>query len=170
MESAVITDEQSSAAGDFDIKRKTRTQPALLALNSATRFAIGGAGRVVIEHLPFRVGRESRQTRTHTRTRTSDRRVGAAPSLNDLYLLEATSTAHRISREHFFIQQIGEAFEIVDRGSTCGTLVRSQRTSEETWLMIGGAHRENRAPLFDGDIIVVGGPHSPYQFQFTVSA
>jgi len=47
---------------------------------------------------------------------------------------------------------------LLDRGSHCGTIVGDRK--------IGVGQPTNDAVLEDGDTIVVGGPNSPFVFQF----
>jgi hypothetical protein len=50
---------------------------------------------------------------------------------------------------------------LVDRQSTCGTIVEGR--------VIGGKHVGGAAPLHDGDVIIVGTSSSRYVFKFRAS-
>ena len=88
-------------------------------------------------------------------------RLGIAPQLNDVYLLEPPWVdLVQISREHFLIDWVDGEFVLVDRGSVCGTIVGGQQ--------IGGSRQGGRAPLRSGDLIVVGTDASEYVFRFEI--
>ena len=114
-----------------------------------------GTNLIRLYPLPFRVGRESR---THfMKGFMNSKRKSNTPPNNELYLPE---TNHRlnVSREHFLIEQRNEEFYLVDRGSTCGTLVEGVR--------IGGDKKGGELKLQDGDVIIVGTSESPHSFKF----
>jgi hypothetical protein len=88
-----------------------------------------------------------------------ERRFGTSRSLNDLYLVEPfTSGIVHISREHCAISANGDEFVLTDRESSCGTIVAGRP--------VGGNRRGGCCALHDGDIITLGGKHSPYAFRF----
>lgn len=124
--------------------------------------ALGGRTDVRMDHFPFMVGRESRLRARDRIKKEPERRLGGAPQLNDLYLIESQSPLLHISREHFLIDWIDERFVLIDRESACGTRVAGKA------IGVGGADRY--AELNDGDAIVVGGAHSPFVFQFRIAA
>jgi pSer/pThr/pTyr-binding forkhead associated (FHA) protein len=110
-----------------------------------------------IVSLPFRVGRESR---THfIKAFSNSRRKPNSSANNDLYLPE---TNHRlnVSREHFQIELRNKEFYLVDRGSSCGTLVEGSR--------IGGDRKGGEKELHSGDVIIVGTSESPHSFKFLI--
>jgi pSer/pThr/pTyr-binding forkhead associated (FHA) protein len=116
------------------------------------------APEIPIAEFPFRVGRDLRDPhRSSFRLFRRNRRRGDSPGPNDLYLSEP-GPRHRLSREHFLIDREGERFLLQDRRSTCGTLVQDE--------MVGGGREGGRHPLKDGDLIALGGNHSPFVFQF----
>ena len=128
----------------------------LTALTDDARRALGGDQRV-LEHLPFKVGRESRVG--PSARRTDERRKGTAPQLNDIYILE-TGEVVNVSREHFLIDADGAGHVLVDRGSTLGTIVEGRT--------IGGSRTGGRTPLRNHDVIIVGTAASPFVFKFRI--
>jgi len=127
----------------------------LMALTSETRDAIGGP-TLLADPLPFRVGRESRGPQGLARIFRSEQRALAVPRTNELYLRE-TAEQINVSRQHFQIQWDRDGLLLVDRGSTCGTIVEGKP--------IGGAGEGGTAPLKDGDVIIVGTAYSPFIFK-----
>src|SRR5207248_6487910 len=92
-----------------------------------------------------------------------ERRLRKSPQLNDLYLVEPVShSGFHISREHFAIDRFGSQLVLIDRGSACGTRVGERA--------VGGDSKDNQTELHDGELIIVGRSHSPYVFQFRLSA
>jgi len=65
-----------------------------------------------------------------------------------------------VSREHFEIDRSDTGYMLVDRASTCGTIVEGQT--------VGGNTRGGTLPLHDGNVIIVGTSRSPYAFKFRV--
>jgi len=65
-----------------------------------------------------------------------------------------------VSREHFEIDRDDAGCILVDRASTCGTIVEGQTVGDET--------RGGTLSLRDGDVIIVGTSRSPYAFKFRV--
>jgi pSer/pThr/pTyr-binding forkhead associated (FHA) protein len=128
----------------------------LVALTPESRHALGAREREVTQ-FPYRVGRESRGTRRTPQGVVSERRdPGSRPS-NDLYLLEHDEPLN-VSREHFEIDSSDTGYVLVDRASTCGTIVEGQT--------VGGETRGGTLPIHDGDVIIVGTSRSPYVFKF----
>ncbi|MBI3449499.1 MAG: FHA domain-containing protein [Acidobacteria bacterium] len=130
----------------------------LAALSPETKAAIGAA-EIEIREFPFRVGRENRKMQWTDKGMRSERREPAAKPNNDLYLIE-TKEPMNVSREHFQIEREGVGFALVDRKSTCGTLVEGD--------VVGGQNRGGRVTLRDGDVVIVGASISPYVFKFRV--
>lgn len=93
--------------------------------------------------------------------RAERRKPGASPPNNDLYLPDREEPLN-VSREHFHIEPDGSGFVLVDRQSTCGTLVEGTR--------VGGQNNGGTVPLRDGDVIIVGTARSPYVFKFRAPA
>jgi pSer/pThr/pTyr-binding forkhead associated (FHA) protein len=128
----------------------------LVALTPEARSAIG-AEAVAASPLPYRVGRESRQRRAWI-LNSERRQLGASPS-NELYLPEPAELLN-VSRQHFQIEWDGRGLALVDRGSTCGTIVEGQQ--------VGGQGQGGTVPLKDGDVIIVGTAFSPFVFKVRV--
>lgn len=130
----------------------------LEALTQQAREAIGGA---VVEILgfPFRVGRECRGLRWTPEGFRTERRASSSRPNNDLYINDG-GEALNVSREHFLIEADadGGRYLLVDRQSSCGTIVNGQR--------IGGGNLGGRTRLEDGDVIIVGTASSPYVLKF----
>lgn len=136
----------------------TRPKAYLAAMTPEAKASLGGA-EVEITTLPFRVGRESRRMQWTEKGIVSERRNPDRKPNNELYLTEKSEPMH-VSREHFQIEQDGDGFALVDRASTCGTIVEGET--------VGGQNEGGRARLRDGDVIIVGTSVSPYVFQFRV--
>jgi hypothetical protein len=115
---------------------------------------------IPIGQYPFRVGRECRMhIKAGNQVSAERSKTGAAPN-NDLYLQD-NAEKMQISREHFQIEQRADGgFDLVDRGSACGTRV-GKRT-------IPGGDRGGRCELKHGDTITIGIKSSPYVFRFVV--
>lgn len=131
---------------------------SLVALTPEAREALGAPEREMTK-FPYRVGRESRGTQRTSQGVVSERRnAGSRPS-NDLYLLEDDEPLN-VSRAHFEIDRSDTGFVLVDRASTCGTIVEGE--------IVGGDTRGGTIALHDGDVILVGTSRSPYVFKFRV--
>jgi pSer/pThr/pTyr-binding forkhead associated (FHA) protein len=136
-----------------------KQRAALVGLTPEARGALGAA-ELVIAAFPFRVGRESRaDRRVSARTITERRRPGSRPN-NDLYLIEPDEPFN-VSREHFEIDHNGTQYVLIDRQSTCGTIVEGS--------VVGGRNAGGAVRLGDGDVIIVGTSTSRYVFKFRVS-
>jgi hypothetical protein len=118
------------------------------------------AREINIPHLPFRVGRESRRFKWTEMGLVGERRKETVPN-NDLYLVEEGEPMN-VSREHFLIDQAGDGFFLLDRGSTCGTIVEGEP--------VGGGQLSLQVPLKDHDVIIVGTSLSRYIFKFRVES
>ena len=95
-------------------------------------------------------------------TEWKHKRLGIAPQLNDVYLIDPPSAGlSHISHEHFAIERVDDQFFLVDRGSTNGTIVAGKQ--------VGGDRSGGRTGLQHGDLIVVGTSGSPYMFRFEIS-
>jgi pSer/pThr/pTyr-binding forkhead associated (FHA) protein len=110
-----------------------------------------------VSQFPFRVGRKSR--RNQAAHYLNARRQAGSTSSNDLNLIE-TKPPLNVSREHFQIESHKENFFIVDRGSTCGTLVEG--------VAIGGKRNGGQHPLLNGDVIIVGTSESRLIYKFII--
>ena len=130
----------------------------LAALTPEAKAVFGGA-EIPIECFPFRVGRESRKIKWTEKGIVSERRDPESHANNDLYLIEKCEPMC-VSREHFQIEREGGGFLLVDRESTCGTIVEGDT--------VGGHNKGGRVSLRDGDVIIVGPSVSPYIFKFRV--
>jgi pSer/pThr/pTyr-binding forkhead associated (FHA) protein len=129
----------------------------LVALTPESRIALGAPEREIT--VPYRVGRESRGMQRTPHGVVSERRNPGAQPSNDLYLVEHEE-ALNVSREHFEIDREDGGYILVDRGSTCGTIVEGQT--------VGGDTRGGTLSLHDGDVIIVGTSRSPYVFKFRI--
>lgn len=132
------------------------TSALLKALTPEAKAALGGRF-YKIPHFPFKVGRESRLS-SGPQEFTRLRRPDSVPN-NDLYLIDH-GTILSISREHFLIDIRDESYVLVDRGSSCGTIVEGEPVGEKR---SGGTVRLN-----DGDVIIVGKSESKYIFKFII--
>lgn len=65
-----------------------RGHALLVALTPEAKDALGGRDHVEIDRLPFRIGRESRVGVVKGELRFMERRKGAKPPNNDLYLYD----------------------------------------------------------------------------------
>ncbi len=134
--------------------------PRLIATSDEARRAISGEF-LTIDHLPFRLGRDSR-TPSSQLASDAERRQGTVAELNDVYIFEdPLAKVHHVSREHFLIDAEHGLFYVVDRRSVCGTIVAGKT--------VGGARAGGRVELHDQDVIVAGTAASPYVFKFLVS-
>jgi pSer/pThr/pTyr-binding forkhead associated (FHA) protein len=129
----------------------------LKALTPEARTAIGGQ-YLKITHFPFRVGRESRIAARTPGSQDPRRPSDSVPN-NDLYIFEP-GTVLNVSREHFSIDLREGAFIIVDRGSSCGTLVEGEPVGERKK---GGWRR-----LENNDVIIIGTSESKFIFKFVI--
>jgi len=134
---------------------RSRTGAYLVALTPESGEAIA-AREINIPHLPFRIGRESRRARWTEQGLVAERRKASPPN-NDLYLPDQDEPLN-VSREHLQIDRDEQGFFLVDRGSTCGTIVEG--------VPLGGGKREDRAPLHDHDVIILGTSLSRFIFKF----
>ncbi len=130
-------------------------QVVLAALTPEAKAALGGP-ELVIEEFPFRVGRESRKMQWSEKGIVSERRAPESRPNNGLYLIEKSDPMN-VSRDHFQIERDGAGCVLVDRKSTCGTLVEGDT--------IGGQNKGGSVTLRDGDVIIVGMSVSPYVFK-----
>jgi len=128
------------------------------ALTHEAKAALGAAEIEIID-FPWRVGRENRKMQWTDKGVRSERRVIDTKPNNEVYLYE-NSEPMNVSREHFQIEREGDGFVLVDRKSTCGTIVEGD--------IIGGQNKGGRVTLRDGDVIIVGASISPYVFKFRV--
>ncbi len=113
-----------------------------------------------LTHFPFKIGRESRGPQPAA-GELVELRLGVAPDLNDLYLVEPRwSDMMQISREHLQIEQDGQRFFVADRGSHGGTLVAGR--------LVGGNRSVGRTEIRHGDQITVGNDRSEHIFRFEI--
>ena len=134
-------------------------RPYLIAVSPAAKWALGG-DECHLAILPFRVGRETRESLDSRQIGKwlRERRKGKGRPNNDLYIHEPGLEKH-ISREHFLIDQgPGRNYFLVDRKSTLGTLVAGK--------LMGGDGRGGQVELFHGAVIIPGGEKSPFVFRF----
>jgi len=133
---------------------------ALVAITDEARAALAGRLEVRMNAFPCTIGRESGSKR-RADSALAELRLGRAPEVNDLYLMERSwADSLHISREHFAIEHAGSQCFLVDRGSACGTIVSGTH--------VGGERTGGRTELRSGDEITVGTGTSPYLFRFVV--
>lgn len=133
------------------------TSVILKALTPEAKAALGG-DRLEITRFPFKVGRESREYDL-TSDAVSRRRTDSLRN-NDLYLQEP-GTVLNVSREHFLIDERDATYVLVDRGSTCGTMVEGK--------LLGGRRTGGWKQLQNNDVIIVGTSESRFVFKFVVT-
>lgn len=132
--------------------------PILRSVTPTARLSIGE--QVALDRFPFRVGREGR---THIpasglRGMMERRSTTQAKTNNELYVKDFGKSVN-VSREHFQIEAKDDgSYELVDRGSACGTIVSDQ--------VVGGNFIGGRCPLKFGDSIIVGTRQSSIVFEF----
>ncbi len=116
-------------------------------------------GLIAIMKFPFRIGRESRVQRVKGELIRLERPkyVEGAEPTNDLYLVDHGDKLN-ISRKHLKIEEIDGEYQIVDRGSVCGTKIEGEN--------IGGDEELGRAILNDGDVVSIGCYSTPYIYEF----
>lgn len=136
------------------------------ALEALTHEASGAIPRsqrqrnyVSIHQFPYRVGRESRIEYVNGKQVVLERRKRSDSQVtNDLYLFD-TGERLAISREHFLIREVNTNFQLLDRGSACGTMLNDS-------IVGAGNDLQGIAELKDGDVIHLGGGNSPYLYRF----
>jgi pSer/pThr/pTyr-binding forkhead associated (FHA) protein len=132
---------------------------AMLVALTPEAYAALGAHEREITRVPYRVGREARETRRTAQGFAAERRDPGSRPINDLFLRDRGEPLN-VSREHFAIDRGDTEYILVDQASTCGTIVEGQS--------VGGHARGGSIPLHDGDVIIVGTSLSPYVFKFRV--
>jgi hypothetical protein len=139
---------ETTSAGDV---------PVLRSVTPTARLSIGD--EIVLDRFPFRVGREGRTHPTAGILSEAERRAPPQRTSNELYVKDFGKSVN-VSREHFQIEAKSDgSYELVDRGSACGTIVGSH--------VIGGNFSGGRCPLQFGDAIVVGTRESAIVFEFS---
>lgn len=141
-------DQEATGAGDI---------PVLRSITPTARLSIGD--EIVVDRFPFRVGREARVQPVAGILGRIERRSPRERTNNELYVKDFGKSVN-VSREHFQIEAKSDgSYELVDRGSACGTIVGSH--------VVGGNFSGGRCPLQFGDAIVVGTRHSAIVFEFS---
>jgi hypothetical protein len=125
-----------------------------------------GVPTVEVDAFPFKVGRgEFRRAavlmgglkrKMEQVFRTADFDEGEGPS--SVFELPEKEQSRYVSREHFEIVKSKHGYELVDLGSSLGTIVDGE--------LIGGKRTGGRAKLEDGSVIMVGSHHSGFIFRF----
>ena len=134
--------------------------PELRPVSAGAREGIEGAKRVKLTHFPFRIGRESRYATVNGERVSMERRLTESNPNNELYLIDEHPVIN-VSREHLTIDLLSDGtFLVVDRGSTCGTIVDGKA--------IGVREPANEAVIQNGGRLVVGTRDSPYVYEFIV--
>jgi len=131
--------------------------PVLRSVTPTARLSIGD--EIVLDRFPFRVGREGRSHSVYGRRGSTDRRSQHPQRPNNELYVKDFGKSVNVSREHFQIEAKGDGtYELVDRGSACGTIVGDQ--------VVGGNFTGGRCALATGDSIIVGTRHSAIVFEF----
>ena len=130
---------------------------AMLVALTPEAYAALGAREREITRFPYRVGRESRGTQRTAHGFVTDRRDPGSRPNNDLYLPDRVEPLN-VSREHVLIERRDAGHVLVDRQSTCGTIVEGET--------VGGENKGGTVTLRDGDVIIVGSSASPFVFKF----
>ena len=102
-----------------------------------------GADGIVIEELPFRVGRRAQPGDPQLSTPT--------------FLALAASEPIHLSPEHFVVENEGGEIVVRDLGSELGTVANGNRIAKFE-------HNSASGLRFGDNRIVAGGAHSPYRF------
>lgn len=132
---------------------------AMLVAITPEAYAALGAREREIASFPYRVGRESREAQRTSPGTVTERRAPGSRSTNDLYLRDRVELLN-VSREHFLLERREAGYVLVDRQSTCGTIVEGET--------VGGENKGGTVALRDGDVIIVGTSLSPFVFKFRV--
>lgn len=132
---------------------------AMLAALTPESHAALGAREREITRFPYRVGRESREAQRTPHGFVTERRDPGSRPTNDLFLRDREEPLN-VSREHFAIERRDAGYVLVDRESTCGTIVEGET--------VGGEHKGGTVTLRDADVIIVGTSLSPFVFKFRV--
>jgi pSer/pThr/pTyr-binding forkhead associated (FHA) protein len=114
----------------------------LVVLTPESRAALG-APQAEIERFPYRVGRESRGLQLMSAGFVRKRRSPGSRPTNDLYLVEDDEPMN-VSRTHLQIDCDDAGYVLVDRASTCGTIVEGQIVGGGTPGRHYGAARRRR--------------------------
>jgi len=125
-----------------------------------------GVSVIEVDPTPLRVGRgELRKAaaligglkkKMEQVFRAADFDEGDQPST--LFELPEKEHNRYVSKEHFEIVKSKSGYELVDLGSSLGTIVDGE--------LIGGKRTGGRAKLEDGSVIIVGSHHSGFIFRF----
>jgi pSer/pThr/pTyr-binding forkhead associated (FHA) protein len=132
-------------------------QVVLKALTAEMDLAFRGPILEILE-FPFRIGRESRERQPIRPLPPGvvDRRTGASPRNNDLYIIETGSRLF-VSRQHLMMEQREHGIYLVDLFSSCGTIVEGK--------YLGSDHKGGEIQLEHNDVVIVGTSNSPYVFK-----
>jgi pSer/pThr/pTyr-binding forkhead associated (FHA) protein len=147
---------------------KNHAAPARLEVLTPEAQRLLGASVIDVDPTPLRVGRgEFRpavlmgglRKKVERMLRAADFDEGESPSA----MLELPEKEERrfVSKEHFEIVRGKTGYELVDLGSSLGTVVDGE--------LVGGKRQGGRAKLEDGSVIIVGSHHSGFIFRFRSS-
>jgi hypothetical protein len=144
---------------------KAASEPARLEAMTPEARRLLGVSTIAVEPLPFRVGRgELRKAALMGGVRKKLEAVFRAADVDDAaptdQRLELPEKSDRrfVSKDHFEIVRTKRGWELVDLGSSLGTIVDGE--------LVGGKRQGGRAPLQDGSVIIVGSHHSGFVFKF----
>lgn len=146
------------ALDGIDLGAAAEHPPILRSVTPTARLSIGD--EIALDRFPFRVGREGRMQVPANGLRGIIERCSTAPAKtnNELYVKDFGKSVN-VSREHFQIEAKDDgSYELVDRGSACGTIVSDQ--------VVGGNFLGGRCTLNFGDSIIVGTRQSTIVFEF----
>ncbi len=119
-----------------------------------------GTDELEITTFPFKFGRESRLALYNPALSFEDRRNVRSSKSNDCYLIDSGKRM-QISRDHLQIEKTdNNTYEVLDRGSACGTIVNSQ--------YLGIKKESQRCEIKDGYLIVIGTYKSRFIFKFRI--
>lgn len=109
---------------------------------------------------PFKLGRESRIMMHQGEEVIMERKKGDGHKPNnDFYILDFGKRL-QISREHLSIEHDDGEYFLIDRNSSCGTMINVDA--------IGGHDAGGKHLLKQGDLIKMGTEESHYVFEFLI--
>jgi len=148
---------------------KNSAAPARLEVLTPEAQRLLGASVIDVDPTPLKVGRgELRAAALVGAIRKKVEEVFRAADFDDgdrpnaMVELPEREDRKYVSKEHFEIVKGKEGYELVDLGSSLGTIVDGE--------LVGGKRAGGRTKLEDGSVIIVGSHHSGFIFRFRVEA